>query len=159
MGVAKYRVKLSADEQAELRRITRKHTSSQSLVQRAKIILMADEGTKRMAIAWELGIAQQNVITTWIKRWLAMQDRPVAERLQDLPRSGAPDTFTPEQLCQIVALACEKPEQYSRPITHWTHRELADEAIKQGIVKSISASYVGQLLKKTIYNRTAVATG
>ena len=148
MGVAKYIIKLTDEERAELRRITRKHTSVQSVVRRAKIILMADEGIKRMAIAWELGIAQENVVTTWIKRWLAMSERPVAERLQDLPRSGAPDTFTPEQLCQIVALACEKPEHYGRPITHWTNGELADEAIKQGIVESISASYVGQLLKK-----------
>jgi len=129
------------------------------VVRRAKIILMADQGVKRMAIAWELGIAQENVVTTWIKRWLALSDQSVAERLQDLPRSGAPDTFTPEQLCQIVAMACEKPEQYGRPITHWTNRELADEAIKQGIVESISASYVGELLKKTTYNRTAVDTG
>ena len=159
MGVAKYIIKLTDEERAELRRITRKHTSGQSVVRRAKIILMADKGIKRMAIAWELGIAQENVVTTWIKRWLEMSDRPVTERLQDLPRPGAPDTFTPEQLCQIVALACEKPEKYDRPITHWTHKELADEAIKQGIVESISASYVGQLLKKTTYNRTAVDTG
>jgi len=159
VGVAKYRIKLTAEERAELGRITRKHTAGQSVVQRANIILMADEGIKRMAIAFELGIAQENVVTTWVKRWLAMSDRPVAERLQDLPRSGAPDTFTPEQLCQIVALACEKPEQYGRPITQWTHRELADEAIKQGIVESISASYVGQLLKKTTYNRTVVDIG
>jgi putative transposase len=88
-----------------------------------------------------------------------MSDRPVGERLQDLPRCGAPGRFTPEQLCQIVALACEKPEQYGRPITHWTNRELADEAIKQGIVESISVGYVGQLLKKTMYNRTASDTG
>jgi transposase len=148
VGVAKYRIQLTAEERAELGRITRKHTAGQSVVQRANIILMADEGIKRMAIAFELGIAQENVVTTWVKRWLAMSDRPVVERLQDLPRSGAPDTFTPEQLCQIIALACEKPERYGRPITQWTHRELADEAIKQGIVESISASYVGQLLKK-----------
>ena len=159
MGVAKYLIKLTEDERAELKCIIRKHTAGQSVVRRARIILMADEGIKRMAIAWELGIAQENVVTTWIKRWLAMSDRPVAERLQDLPRSGAPDTFTPEQLCQIVAMACEKPEQYGRPITHWSHRELADEAIKQGIVESISASYVGELLKKTTYNRIAVDTG
>jgi len=159
VGVAQYRIKLTAEERGELRRIIRKHTAGQSVVQRAKIILMADEGIKRMAIAWELGIAQENVVTTWVKRWLAMSDRPVAERLQDLPRCGAPGTFTPEQLCQIVALACEKPEQYGRPITHWTNRELADEAIKQGIVESISVSYVGQLLKKTMYNRTASDTG
>ena len=103
-----------------------------------------------MAIAREFRIAHENVVTTWIKRRLAMSDRPVAERLQDLPRSGAPDTFTPEQLCQIVVLACEKREHYGRPITHWTNNELVDEAIKQGIVESISTSYVGQLLKKDI---------
>ena len=148
MGTAKYVVKLTEDERAELRRLVRKHTAGQSVVRRAKIILMADEGIKRMAIAWELGIAQENVVTTWIKRWLTMSDRPVGERLQDLPRSRAPDTFTPQQLCQIIALACEKPAQYGRPITHWTNRELADEAVKQGIVESISASYVGELLKK-----------
>ncbi len=159
MGVAKYLIQLTEDERAELERIIRKHTAGQSVVRRAKIILMADEGIKRMAIAWELGIAQENVVTTWIKRWLTMSDRPVAERLQDLPRSGAPDTFTPQQLCQIIALACEKPEQYGRPITHWTNRELADEAVKQGIVESISVSYVGELLKKTTYSRTAVDTG
>ena len=159
MGVAKYLIQLTEDERAELERIIRKHTAGQSVVRRARIILMADEGIKRMAIAWELGIAQENVVTTWIKRWLTMSDRPVAERLQDLPRSGAPDTFTPQQLCQIIALACEKPEQYGRPITHWTNRELADEAVKQGIVESISVSYVGELLKKTTYSRTAVDTG
>ena len=148
MGVAKYIIKLTEEERAELKRIIRKHTTGQSEARRAKIILMADEGIKRMAIARELGIAQENVVTTWIKRWLAMSDRSIVERLQDLPRPGAPDTFTPEQLCQIVALACEKPEQYGRPITHWTNKELAAEAIKQGIVESISAGYVGQLLKK-----------
>ena len=159
MGVAKYIIKLTEEERAELERIIRKHTTSQSEARRAKIILMAGEGTKRMAIARELGIAQENVVTTWIKRWLEMSDRVVTERLQDLPRSGAPDTFTPGQLCQIVALACEKPEKYDRPITHWTNRELADEAIKQGIVESISVSYVGQLLKKTTYNRTVPDIG
>ena len=159
MGAAKYVIKLTSEEREELERITNKHTASQSLVRRAKIILRADAGIKHLAIAWELGISQENVITTWIKRWLAMSDRPVAERLQDLPRPGAPDKFTPEQLCQIIALSCEEPQAHGRPITHWTPAELAAEAIKQGIVESISASHVGRLLKKTMSNRTAAAIG
>ena len=81
MSVAKYIIKLTEEERTELKRIVRKHTSGQSVVRRAKIILMADEGTKRMAIARELGIAQENVVTTWIKRWLEMSDRPITERL------------------------------------------------------------------------------
>ena len=71
----------------------------------------------------------------------------VEEVLVDEPRSGKPATFTPEQICQIVALACEEPrEESGRPISHWSTTELADEAIKRGIVESISARSVGRFL-------------
>ncbi len=49
-------------------------------------------------------------------------------------------------MCQIVALACEPPAVYDRPITHWTPRELADEVTKQGIVPSISVRHIGRIL-------------
>ena len=41
----------------------------------------------------------------------------VAARLSDAPRCGAPARFTPEAICQIMALACEDPETLggSRP--------------------------------------------
>ena len=59
--------------------------------------------------------------------------------LADAPRSGAPATFAPEQVVQIVALACEAPREDSgRALSHWTPRDLADEAVKRGIVGSIS---------------------
>jgi hypothetical protein len=46
-----------------------------------------------------------------------------------------------------VALACENPrEESGRPITHWTPPELADEAVKRGIVESISPRSVGRFL-------------
>ena len=71
----------------------------------------------------------------------------VEEVLADEPRPGTPPTFTPEQIVRIVALACEDPREGSgRAITHWTPRELADEAVKRGIVKSISARSVGRFL-------------
>jgi putative transposase len=71
----------------------------------------------------------------------------VQEVLADEPRPGTPPTFTPEQVVRIVALACEDPrEESGRPITHWSTPELADEALKRGIVKSISARSVGRFL-------------
>src|SRR5262249_16415944 len=60
---------------------------------------------------------------------------------------GAPATFSAEQWCQIIALACEPPEASGRPISHWTPRELADEACKRAIVPTISARHVGRFLK------------
>ena len=132
-----------------LRQLTRKHTAKQSIVKRATIILMADAGEMNQDIAAQLGV-RSHVVTTWTKRWLEKSEEPVEQRLADLPRPGAPDTFTPEQLCQIIALACESPQEYDRPITHWTQRELAAEAIKQGIVESISSHHLGRLLKKRL---------
>lgn len=73
---------------------------------------------------------------------------PVSEILDDAPRSGAPGTFTPEPICQLFAMACEKPSNYGRPISHWTPRELADELKKQGFVDSISPRHVGRLLNE-----------
>jgi hypothetical protein len=42
-----------------------------------------------------------------------------------------------------VAVACEPPEQSSRPIDHWTARELADEVKKRHIVPDISPAARG----------------
>lgn len=154
----KFPVNLEEEDREALQKITRKHSEKSSIVLRAKIILMVDAGEKYQDIAQKLEV-QSDVITHWTRRWHDTMDKPVRERLQDLPRPGAPDTFTPEQLCQIIAIACESPVDYGRPITHWTHRELAEEAIKQGIVDSISPNHVGRLLKKTISNPTAASTG
>lgn len=158
MRRAKYAVKLSEEERAMLVALTRKHSARQSIVRRARIILMSDEGMWNQHIATALGV-ESHVVTTWTKRWHDMADKPIQERLEDLPRPGAPDKFTPEQLCRIIALACEKPEEHGRPITEWTSRELADEAVKQGIVGSISPTHVGRILKKTMCSRTSSDIG
>ena len=60
----------------------------------------------------------------------------------------APATFTPEQICAIMALACEMPEQSELPLSHWSQSELAREAVRRGIVDSISHGSVGRFLKR-----------
>ena len=86
----------------------------------------------------------------WRNRWLTLTERamPVQERLQDAERSGAPAKFDMEQVIQLFALACDKPENYERPISHWTAQELASEMVKLGIVQSISPRHVGRLLEE-----------
>jgi putative transposase len=73
--------------------------------------------------------------------------RAVAELFSDRPRSGSPGTFTAEQVTQILAVACEPPEDSGRLVTHWTPRELADEVRQRGFVESISPRHVGRFLK------------
>lgn len=158
MRPPKYPIDLTKEEKEILKEETKKHTAQQSVVRRAKIILMADEDTKNKQIAAQLNV-NVHVVTTWTKRWHERTSDPALERLQDLPRPGARDTITPEQWCLIIALACEKPEDHGLPITDWTHRELASEAIKQGIVKKISPSHLGRILKKKTSSHTASSIG
>lgn len=139
----------------------RRATSSQRLVRRAQIILAAADGLNNEQIARELGL-KRNTVRTWRDRWLAAGPRlAVAEaegvedsgltrcillEFEDDPRAGAPATFSAEQICQIIAVACEPPATSGRPVTHWTPAELADEAIKRGIVPNISTRTVGRFL-------------
>ena len=65
------------------------------------------------------------------------------------PSSPLPSSsLTPEQVCQIMSLACEAPSQSGRPISQWTSRELADEIIQQGIVERISPRHAARLLER-----------
>ena len=59
-----------------------------------------------------------------------------------------------------MAIAGEPPEVSERPIRHWTPRELAAEAIKRGIVETISERHVGRFFQiRLISNRIVAATG
>jgi transposase len=70
----------------------------------------------------------------------------ILQSLADRPRRGAPAGFEPEQICAIIAVACESPTDCGRPISHWTRRELADEVIQRQLVDTISPRSVGRML-------------
>ena len=159
MRPLKYKIILTEDEKSELKRLIKKQSTAQNIAKRARIILMADEARKKnIEIAHILGILAEDV-TKWVKRWVGSDIKDVEERLRDKARSGRPSEITAEQWCKIMALACEKPESYGVPITHWSHSTLTKEILKQGIVDKISISHVGDFLKKQNYNRTEVSIG
>jgi len=145
-------IELTPTEQQELEKLIKRHNLGQQIALRGRIVLAAAEGKNNSEIARELEITL-DMVRLWRGRWrdlqpIALADLSVEERLEDLPRSGAPARITAEQRCQIEALACEQPEDSERPISHWTGREIADEIIKRGIVKQISARHARRLLKR-----------
>lgn len=145
-------VELSEAERGALEEVVRRHTAPQQLVLRCRIVLAAAAGLNNSQIARQLDLDTETT-GLWRQRWLGFQAIPLAElsieeRLADLPRSGAPAHFTAEQVCQIVALACEEPGASSRPISQWSQREIADEIIKRGIVETISPRQAGRFLKR-----------
>lgn len=72
----------------------------------------------------------------------------IKEILSDLARSGHPNHFTASEIEQITALASESPEDYGIQLTQWTYGWLAEVAIREKIVDSISPTHLGRLLKK-----------
>jgi putative transposase len=140
---------LTESEQQQLQQLVNRHRTPQQLALRASIILLANQGLNHREIARELNISR-DMTRLWRNRWLSSSEPPlsVEERLQDAERCGAPAKFSLEQVLHLFAIACEKPEVYGRPISHWTARELADEMVKQGMVEQISARHVGRLLEE-----------
>ena len=133
-----------------LTRLVRAHTTPRKLAERAQLILLAAAGTGVRETARQLGVWPKTV-RHWLRRWrTAAEATPVAQRLADAPRPGAPATFTPEQICAIVALACEQPAEASDlPLSHWSRSELARCAVERGIVDRISNSSVGRFFKRS----------
>jgi putative transposase len=68
--------------------------------------------------------------------------------VRDGPRRGRPATFTPEQRCPLVAVACEAPEGGGRPVSPWTSRDLADELLQRGMVLTMAPRRVGRFVTR-----------
>lgn len=149
---------VSAAQQAVLERLLRQHSCPQVLALRIRIVLGAAQGLGNEPLARCLACSPTSV-RKWRTRWAEAAARLTASEtddttlttsitsiLADAPRPGAPHTFTAEQIVAIVNLACLSPRAYGRPIDAWTPRELADEAVRQGVVTSISPTSVGRFL-------------
>jgi transposase len=144
-------VELTDEQRQALQSFSRRHSSPQQLVLRAQIILHAADGQSNTAIAAAHQVTR-DMVRAWRGRWTLLQPIPLAElsiadRLRDAPRAGKTPRITAEQVCAIVAMACEAPGQAGRPITHWTNREIADEVIQRGIVDRISPRHAARILK------------
>ena len=155
-------IMVTEKQQAILQQIARSATSTVQHACRARIILEAFQGKLNRDISAIVDLDRVQ-IGLWRRRWAdssaalvaiecretnAALTRAIQQVLNDAPRSGSPGTFTAEQVTQILAVACEPPENSNRPINRWTHRELRDEVIQRGIVPSISMSQVGSYLKQ-----------
>lgn len=166
-------VVVTARQKVVLKAWARSRTAPQRLVERARIILKSAEGRLNLDQAAELGVDRQRV-RRWRHRWAegremlsaAEEDgtdkdleNAILELLTDEQRSGAPPKFSAEEVALIIALACELPADSGLPVSHWTPPELAREAIKRGIVESISPRQVDRFLAKRSFGRTKASTG
>jgi transposase len=127
-------VVLGSRRKARLEAIARRPSSPQSLVRRARIVLLAHQGCANARIAAELGCSG-GTVRTWRRRFV----RDGIPALADRPRSGRPEVYGPDVRLAIVATATSAPPD-GEPA--WTHDMIAGELAGTGI----SASQAGRIL-------------
>ena len=104
-------------ERAELRRWTRRTTTSQGLALRARIILAAAEGWSNTDIADDFQISRATA-----SKWRIRFVESGLDGLVDAPRPGAPRSISDDDVDRVIAKTLE---QTPRGATHWTTRSMA----------------------------------
>jgi hypothetical protein len=156
------KITLTEKQKAILTTMATSRSLSKSLTLRAQIIIHASEGMQNKEISSKVSLNRINV-GLWRTRWansqnilLEMEEKEeenynykqkIIEIFTDYLRPGAPAFFTAEQICQILSVACEKPEDSGLPLSHWSLSSLRAELIKRGIVERISVAHLGNFLK------------
>jgi transposase len=135
-------VQLSADDREAIRKLTRKGKVSARKLNRARILMLADEGRGEGEISQILGTSGNTIWRTKVR----YNEGGLDWALNEEPRLGAPAKLDGKQAAFLVALACSDPPTGRET---WTMQLLADRLIELGIVKAISDETVRTTLKKT----------
>ncbi|SFH19280.1 intein C-terminal splicing region [Streptomyces mirabilis] len=112
---------------------------------RAHVVLHAARGRSNARIARETGL-HLDTVRTWRGRFA---EQGLAG-LADHRRSGRPASFTPLQVAEAKAMACQLPAETGVPLSRWSCPELAAELTARGITDSVSASTVRRWLREDV---------
>lgn len=157
MPEKQYRISLTSEERTYLNQLISTGTNKARKLTRARILLLADEGSNGLSktdekITESLGVSGVSIAK--------IRERFVKEGLQEAinekPRHGRPPRFSGRDEANLTVIACsEPPEGYGR----WSVRLLADKLVDLGIVESISRESVRSMLKKGTSSRGLRSNG
>ncbi len=108
---------LTAQEQAQLERWSRRPKTAQALARRARIVLNSAAGLSDAQIAGRLELSRPTV-SKWRRRFLERG----CDGLLDEPRPGAPRTVSDDEIERVITATLE---QTPRDATHWSTRSMA----------------------------------
>jgi len=136
-----HQVRLKEEERKELYQYLHKGISSARSLNRARILVMADEGYSDARISESLKVSKSTVARIR-KRYCQEGLQSV---LEEKPRSGAPPKLDGRAKAEIVTIACSKPPEGR---SRWTLRLLADKVVELNVADTISHTTVYRILKK-----------
>jgi transposase len=160
---------VSARQYRLLEEESRRRTTLHQYKERIEVILMCSQGLGKKTVARLLG-QDIGYVKRWHSRWALLGEElesyergvdgkgvndyellaKMLELLSDRPRSGKPRRISDEQEDLLRAMACRSPEDYGIIRTEWSHKTLAEAAVREGIFEHISRRYVSVLLKKSL---------
>ena len=110
-------IELTEDERETLQRWKRRHTSSQALARRCRIVLGCADGATNTEVAAAEGVSPHTV-----SKWRHRFAKHRLEGLVDAPRPGAPRTVDDDT---VEAVIIDTLESTPADATHWSTRSLA----------------------------------
>ncbi len=134
-------ISLSSDEREYLEQFVRVGTKKARAINRAKVLLFADEGYDNDDITKMTG-AHRQCVWRVKKRYVT---EGISSVLDDKPRSGQPKKYTPKQEAEIIAMACTGPPKGRN---RWTIRLLTDRMKRRKGFKTLNRETVRLVLKK-----------
>lgn len=132
---------MSTEEQQALARISRSRTAPQRQVERARIILGVQRGERAVTLAQRVG---RSVAT--IYNQVQQFNARGLDFLEDLPRSGRPETYSEEARGQIIVTAKTHPQQMEQVFGYWTLDRLRDY-VNDELHIPISRSQIANVLE------------
>ncbi len=138
-------IALTSEEKKHLQRFVKTGTRKARAINRAKILLFADEGYSNDAICKMTGVHRQSIWRTK-KRYV---EEGLDSALKEKPRSGQPRKYTEKQETEVVALACTKPPKGRRK---WSIRSLTERLKRRKDFGTINRETVRLILKKQKQN-------
>ena len=152
-----YQVFLRLRDRKQLQVLVHKGMQKARVINRARILLMADQRVKEecrtdQEISRALGVSLRMVAATREKYWRFGLQQALAEK----PRAGHPRKLSGKGEALLTTIACsDAPEGRGR----WTLRLLADKLVELKEVDSIAHETVRRVLKKTTSSRGRRSTG
>src|SRR5947209_97290 len=136
-------IRLCPEESQQLQHLAHARSTPQGLAWRARLILRcAGPGVPRNDhVAAELG-CDPGTVSRWRQRF---RDQRL-DGLHDLPRSGRPRAFSPEDRHKVLVLATTKPAEAGTPVSHWSLDDLATHILNDAHYRAMSRSTVQRVL-------------
>jgi transposase len=143
-------IKLSAKEQPKLSNISRQRQAPAAEIERAKIFLALSESYSVRELAEKMNLHRKK-IHDCLRRFHLVG---AIKALNDLPRSGRPQSITVEGKTWVRSLSCAKPKDYGYPHGGWTvdllqqHVRTTCESTGHASLSRVSQSTIWEIQNK-----------